>query len=143
MQQRIGEYDDYRARVASALRRMDDEPSTDTEPAERALAFLDDLARSPGDYAATGVPEIADLAEAIRSVASSLEHELRSRMELALELNRLFLEIKRDRPWVLDDGDTGSYKELDGRGEVPVLAAVGAPRVRPSGTPGFWRGPRS
>ena len=111
MQQRIGEYDDYRARVASALRRMGEEPPTDTEPAERALAFLDDLARAQGDYAATGIPEIADLAEAIRSVASSLEHELRSRMELALELNRLFVEIKRDRPWVLDDGDTGSYKE--------------------------------
>ena len=110
MQQRIGEYDDYRARVASALQRLDEESSTDTEPAERALAFLDDLSRSQGDYAATGVPEIAELAEAIRSVASSLEHELRSRMELALELNRLFLEIKRDRPWVLDDGDTGSYK---------------------------------
>ena len=111
MQQRIGEYDDYRASVAAALRRLDEEPSTDTGPAERALALLDDLVQSQGDYAATGVSEIADLAEAIRSVASSLEHELRARMELALELHRLFLEIKRDRPWVLDDADTGSYKE--------------------------------
>ena len=111
MQQRIGEYDDYRARVASALRRMDEEPTTDTGPAERALAHLDALARSQYDYAATGVPEIADLAEEIRSVASSLEHELRARMELALELHKLFIEIKRDRPWVLDDADTGSYKE--------------------------------
>ena len=111
MQQRIGEYDDYRASVAAALRRLDEAASTDTGPAERALALLNDLVQSQGDYAATGVSEIADLAEAIRSVASSLEHELLARMELAVVQHRLFLEIKRDRPWVLDDADIGSYME--------------------------------
>ena len=139
MQQRIGEYDDYRARVASALRRMDEEPPTDTGPAERALALLDNLARSQDDYAATGVPEIADLAEEIRSVASSLEHELRARMELALELHKLFIEIKRDRPWVLDDADTGSYKEqVEAKYQswLPVRAA----QDRAARSPGHCQG---
>ena len=111
MQQRIGEYDDYRARVRSALQRLDDAPGIDTGPAQQAMSFLDGLARSPDRYAETDVGEIGHAAEAIRSVASSLEHELRERMELALELHTLFQEIRRDRPWVLDDGGAGSYKE--------------------------------
>ncbi len=110
MRQRIAEYDDYRARVSSAIRRLDDAPNADTEPADRAIAFLTSLAQSPDRYAAADAERIGEAAESIRSVASSLEHELRERMELALELNRLFLEIKRDRPWILDDGGASSYK---------------------------------
>jgi len=110
MQQRISEYDDYRARVRSALQRLDAEPSTDTEPAGQAIALLGELSRSADRYGATDVGKIGEAAEAIRSVAGSLEHELRGRMELAMELNRLFVEIKRDRPWILGDGDTASYK---------------------------------
>ncbi len=111
MQQRIGEYDDYQERVRSALQRLDDEPATETEPADQAIEYLSKLSASADGYGATDVGEIGGAAEAIRSVASSLEHVLRARMELALELNRLFVDIKRDRAWNVDGADTGSYKQ--------------------------------
>ena len=122
MQERIGEYDDYRNRVGAAMQRLEEEIRTVIDPAITAVKFMEDAMESNQRYGATDVADISNAAEAIRSVASSLEHELRARMELALEFNRLFLEIKRDRPWVLDGDDIDSYKgkvELDYQAWLP------------------------
>lgn len=111
MGERLREYDGYRARLRSALQQVEAEANVDLVRAQDALAFFDKIVGSSDRYAATEVGTMAEAAEAIRSVASGLEHRLRVHMELALETHRLFQEMKGERPWVLAEEETGSYKE--------------------------------
>ena len=111
MQRRLEEYDGYRARIRSALQELDEEAETEAMGPEDALAFLKELVASSDRFARTDIGEIGEAAEAIRAVASAREHRMRANKELALSLNRLFLEINGSRAWILTEEETGSYKE--------------------------------
>jgi hypothetical protein len=82
------------------------------EKAEGAMASLKKIVESADRFAGTDIAKIGEAAEAVRSLASAQEHEMRANKELALELHRLFQDIKADRPWIMPEEETSSY--LDG-----------------------------
>jgi len=112
MRERLGVYDAYRAKVRSALQEVDGVADDVIEKAEGAMASLKKIVESADRFAGTDVAKIGEAAEVVRSLASAQEHEMRANKELALELHRLFQDIKADRPWIMPEEETSSY--LDG-----------------------------
>ena len=76
MQERIGEYDDYRNRVRAAMGRLEKEIRTVIDPAITAMKFMEDAMESNQRYGATDVADISNAAEAIQSNNSANLNDL-------------------------------------------------------------------
>jgi hypothetical protein len=99
MDQRLQTYREFARSVDAVSRRMDELEHPDHGPAPGLAAQLRVHLAQGSDHVRAALPQMFDLAEAIRTIAGDSETVLYSYRDLAIELGALYERIREARDW--------------------------------------------
>ncbi len=111
MHQRLEEYRSLRERVREILASMETIEEVGREKAEEAERAIRQRIQSPQAFEEARAEEVDRAAESIRSVASKQERTLRQYKDQALRLHNAFMQIKGNRPWLVEEEGEGCLIE--------------------------------
>jgi len=103
MKNRIEEYKTFQKKLRCIFSQLERIEDVDIKKAEDAIAILRDHTKSKETFENADTEKMSEFAERIRSVASALEHCLRTYKDLALKIHDSFVEIKGKRPWLITE----------------------------------------
>ena len=104
MERRRGNYKDFAEAVKSLSKRLSQVTGPDTADAFEKADRLKEIIRNDPESISRELQSIFEMAEGIRAVANRMEKEvLYAYRDLAIELGKLYAEIKGSRKW--DEGE--------------------------------------